>query len=80
MTDSIVNHYHHSKPRDCSKGHVWRIRFKSKGDVLGWVKICRRCDKVMSKAGSFDAEGNWIENDRVSEGEARAKPLSGDEG
>lgn len=79
MTDSIVHHHHYARARDCSRGHSWRIRFKSKGDVLGWVKVCRRCDKVVSKGGSFNANGDWVEYDQASEarqGEASKGPAS----
>lgn len=62
MTDSKIDHYHHStRPLNCSKGHSFRVRFKSKGDSLGWIKVCRRCEKVISKGGAFDSNGKWHE-------------------
>lgn len=65
MEESTVHHFHHSeRPKDCSKGHSFRIRFKSKGDFLGWVKVCRRqgCEKVIAVTGQFDSNGLWRRN------------------
>lgn len=66
LSDEIVHIHRSEKPRDCSKGHTWRLRFRANKNELGWLKICRRCAKVESTSGAFDQDGIWRKRNRVA--------------
>lgn len=70
----------YSHQHKCYTGHLTRLVFKSNGDKLGWIKICKRCPYTETVNGSFDQEGSFTrKNKRVYKRDGQVVDESNDD-